>query len=811
MVANSYRWPINYLHLGGHSWDTQVSLVDANFERLFKKQPELFYERDGKRRWSSKNNMLCTSNPATVRMLTQTMGRLLGLGWDLVQYNQSDGYRRCTCQQCEAMDRYRSYGRATDDPCYRLLLPAKQMAEALHKTHAGKKILMMAYGPTATPPKSFKTFPPNVCLQIAGERPETFAAWKGIAPVYSVWLYWFGCYQVPGVTVKQTPRTVAEKIRFLHSQGVKALYWGWCSAGENWGNAGPVYYALGQLLRDPTQAYEPFLEEYYEGVYGKAKPAVNAYFDLLYQTLETRYFGQRESIKNASDFFAMVYTPDVLRQLEAHLKHARKLVEAERHTRWLDLTVDQFTYLKLTATAVHEYRAFERRKNLDSIMRVKQAVDARRAYIRRLKRLGQDKDFVRKWYPGYRGIVRYIDRNGRLQNSGRLDAPFSWSFDDPEKLLMDSWTAVVNAAAEPITLDGQLDEPAWRSAVRWDIDEINAGKLDFTTTMQLLHNERGLLLGFECAEPLIENMKIRKMERDARVWRQECIELFFDVEKKAQRFMHFALNPVAGNFYDARQGYIADPIDPLFKSEDPSWNPDWTYGCRIDKQKRRWVLEVMMPYTALGIAQPKLGDSIRANFGRERRVGKTGKDVDLSLWSPNFKSRGFADPDGYGLLRFGNLVSDPGLEAPESGGDARWKISGHAHVDGDVVHSGKRAVRFDISLDDSTDGRAVLSIPMALVKGGSQVRCSVWANLPKGIEQGKGSASKIGLELMMRSFGKAGHIADEKIVRHTRTNGWIELHQMLRLPAEANRLRLLLRMKGQGKAYLDDVSIVPVE
>lgn len=449
-AANSFRIPISILFLGGHSWYWQVRIHGETAEKLFEAHPEYFAERRGGRTLGpvSASAGLCTSNLEVVDMLTTTMQQLFDQGWGSVYYNQSDGFRRCLCAKCEAMDRYRGYkgNNFFENPCERLFLPLNEIAQRCYQSHPDKKIIVSIYGPTRLPSEKIRRFPPNVTLRASYVQREDFEIWKGRGDIVSVWLYWLGTVTAPGVSVKTTPRSVAENLRLYHSYGVRMLYWGMTATGENWGNEGPVYYVMGQLMRNPNADYGPFLKEYYESVYGRAAGAMEEYFTLLYDRIDEHYYDKYMHFRHkdawtvyAEEFFSSVYPPDFLKALERPLAEARALAQDERERNWLALTQNQFDYIKTTATVYHRYHAFLAEKTMATLRGVKEAIDERNAHLADLRELGGDPEYIRAWYPGYSGYLKMAPL-GRKNRSALRD-PFTWDFSDLDTLLAEQRAA----------------------------------------------------------------------------------------------------------------------------------------------------------------------------------------------------------------------------------------------------------------------------------------------------------------------------------------------------------------------------------
>lgn len=442
-MGNGFRVPLNLRYFFGHSWGSQIGLAAGSPGALFRQHPEYFAMRQGRREYKPKGSVLCTSNPAVVDLLTRTMQRWFDAGWDWVQYNQSDGYKRCECEACDALDGYRLYERgAFTNPCERLLGPAYEMAQRCLKSHPDKHILMLSYGPTRLPSRQFDRFPSNVVLQMCHTTTNDFARWAGKADAYAVWLYWFGAYQTPGIAVKYTPRAAAERLQYFHQQGVRLLYWGCGKGGINWGNEGPVYYVVGQLIRNPRLDYQRVLDEYYEGVFEAAAPAMRRYFDLLYRQVQTNHVDRARDetggahVYTIRTYFTNTYPNAILSQLENFLDDAQARADTDRARHWVALTRDQFTYLQTTAQVFLEYDRLMGEPTLDNARRLQAARAARDSYLARLRGYKRDPEFIRDWYPGYQTIVPHAaDGNGKKDRNLTRYPPFFWKEETPEGLL----------------------------------------------------------------------------------------------------------------------------------------------------------------------------------------------------------------------------------------------------------------------------------------------------------------------------------------------------------------------------------------
>jgi hypothetical protein len=182
--------------------------------------------------------------------------------------------------------------------------------------------------------------------------------------------------------------------------------------------------------------------------------------------------------------------------------------------------------------------------------------------------------------------------------------------------------------------------------------EIGMGELKNATTFKVAYDEKNLYFGFDCALDSADQLKITPFGRDGAVWRAECLEILIDPFGTREKYYHFIFNPVPNSCYDARAGFIDDPLDPRATQGDPSWNGDWQYLAQVDAPGKRWTAEVKLPFSALGVETPKPGTMWHMNLGRESPAPGDREKLELSLWSPNLEERSFHSKAAFGDLVF---------------------------------------------------------------------------------------------------------------------------------------------------------------
>ncbi|MDP6355789.1 MAG: DUF4838 domain-containing protein, partial [Planctomycetota bacterium] len=591
---------------------------------------------------------LCPSNPEVIKLFADGMRKKFDEGYDLVQLGQSDGYEPCECDRCRALDKPGECGEQVHVPHYEAI-------KMVGKTHPDKKVHLLIYGPTAGPSARIEKYPPNVAVEVCAPNEERLKMWSERAPGgLTVYVYYMGTYHDVGLAPKCTPKLISQEIRKLNELGVKGIYF--CGGGENWGAEGPTYYVAGRMLGNPSRDWSLLLDEYCHLTFGPAGRTMRRYYDLLFARVES---GAR-MLDGGREIFPATYPPSVLERLGNLLAMAKAEAEGrERALNWLRLVELSHRHLSLIARACQIHNAYQCNRTMDNLKEVMVAVKAYHELANEILSLRKtDLSFVQNYFPNQHRWNRVAT------NDDKLGAPFKWDFESLFKANMLPGKSRARTVLERLKvapkLDGVFDEPAWEETDWLDMPEIALGKVEATTSFRLGYDDKNIYVGFLCREPEIEEMVVKAYGRDGPVWRTECVELFFDTEGSGDKTMHFIAVPAEGARYDARRGYIDDPLHPLVlkKREDPSWNPEWTYGFRIDREARCWTMEVAIPFATLGTRMPAEGTRWRANFARERSRSRWNPKkyrrlpVELSLWSPNLQKASFMDTSAYGDIFF---------------------------------------------------------------------------------------------------------------------------------------------------------------
>ncbi len=619
-TANNYLDSDHLKDMGGHSY---YSAVPA--KEYAKTHPEYFVLKNGVR--SPSGNHLCISNPQVKALMLKQMEGIFDAGYDQVQLGQTDGYIPCQCDACKAIN---------PDPKERTWIFHRELAAEMNQRRPGKKVVIISYGPTAEPPRTFKTFPPNVMIQLAHYSAEDFKAWQSFDVKKTVYIYNWGTYQDTGFGPKRTPKYAAEQIKLFRDNKVRGIYL--CGGFEDMGLEGPVFYTYGRMIGNPDQDWRKVVGEFYRDAYGKSAGAMTDFFQTLYGRMELYSDSNRPNhaseakpslAKGAGATMAALFPRDVLAKLEQSLKEAEALDSDAGVQARIRLVRREFEYVKSVAGIYYAYAEYQARPDWETFGAVEQAVEARTKLI---DSWYDDKGRMRAfdgWPRFYENTSKpFLLTGGRLR--GPLEEPANWNFQSlrEAKILPGATKLRVMemdaARVSPFEITGRADNPAWQGAAQGAFVEQNLRKLDNETKFRVAYDEENLYLAFDCARDDMAHFNPVSAGRDGAVWRAgpcESIEVWVYLGRLgAGKYCRFFFNPVRDSFFDGRYGFITDGLDPRYGKWDDGWDGKWSYAFHIDRDRNRWTGEVKIPFSTLGL---------------EGRI-KPGSELQLKLRRLNF-------------------------------------------------------------------------------------------------------------------------------------------------------------------------------
>ncbi|NLO08201.1 MAG: DUF4838 domain-containing protein, partial [candidate division WS1 bacterium] len=256
-------------HFDGTMGHAYANICDPRERGPFNEHPEYFSLLNGARVAQSQ---ICTTNPEVrARAVEYALEHFRQNPQHLmVSLSPNDGHNWCQCARCAAE------GSASDNA----LALANHVADALAREMPGKHVAMYAYGPTSPPPAIQAR--ENVVIWIATAfiqgntpLPELIRQWSakcshiGIRDYYSITPW---SWQMP----EYDPAALEAELRFYHANkaiGISA------ESEDNFGAFGPGYWLSAQMMYDLDQPLEALLEDYYEGCWGSAAPAMRRYWE----------------------------------------------------------------------------------------------------------------------------------------------------------------------------------------------------------------------------------------------------------------------------------------------------------------------------------------------------------------------------------------------------------------------------------------------------------------------------------------------------------------------------------------------------
>ena len=224
-------------------------------------------------------------------------------------------------------------------------------------------------------------------------------------------------------------------------------------------------------------------------------------------------------------------------------------------------------------------------------------------------------------------------------------------------------TYYVQRTAGTICIDGALDEWDWMMAERLHCLKFSHEPEDFAplreeTMVASLWDDEHLYLGFVIADREIWS---DISEPGARLFPQECVELFIDPDGTGERYIEAQINSIA-NIRDLLiDGTVEQPSMAQF-DQMATWDfQRMKRAIRIyrDQSGRElgWTLELAIPWSDLSFSRrrwpPHPGEELRVNFCRYERSQSGNLPLELSSWSP---VRDFHDP-----ARFGRFIFVPSI------------------------------------------------------------------------------------------------------------------------------------------------------
>ena len=219
----------------------------------------------------------------------------------------------------------------------------------------------------------------------------------------------------------------------------------------------------------------------------------------------------------------------------------------------------------------------------------------------------------------------------------------------------------VRRATSEITIDGVLDEPAWREAAaielayEWLPGDNVAPPVE--TTALVTFDGANLLIGFRAHDPRPGRIRAHLMDRDQidTLVQDDYVTVFVDTFNDQRRYFQFRVNPL---------GVQADALSSeVDRSEDWSWDMIWESRGRITADG--YEVEIALPFNQLRFPNSQgpqtWGIDVGRSYPRSSRhqINASGRDRNQSCWVCQFQKITGIE----GLSPGRNVELDPTLTA----------------------------------------------------------------------------------------------------------------------------------------------------
>ena len=425
-VANNYLPSRIYYSHGGHAYYSAVPR-----EKYAKSHPEYFIYRAASKVRDPSLNHLCISNPEVQELLVRRLAEVLDAGAGWVELGQTDAEVPCECESCRAIH---------PDPGERIWIVHRKIAGKIKITHPGKKVVILSYGSTTCPPKTFSDFPDNVMIQMCYYTPEAFAAWAPFRVEKTVYIYTF--FKLHGFMPQRTPRYAAGQVRLFHANNVRGIYL--CGGFEMPGLEGPVYYVYGRMLGDTSLDWQALQDEFYALAFGKAREPMKRFYEAMHESLE-RYVSAYDymgvhpipplpagkgmfSSADAGGAYRYYFPKELLHDMERNLEKAKNMDDDPGVRARMCLVEYEFSYVKITAEVFHLYHAYVQNPSWETF-------DPLAAKIEERNRLmdGFFPDGPKGYAKAFDGWKRPFDGQTKESVQRKACVPLGWDIEEIRK------------------------------------------------------------------------------------------------------------------------------------------------------------------------------------------------------------------------------------------------------------------------------------------------------------------------------------------------------------------------------------------
>jgi hypothetical protein len=651
------RFPLVDIDNSIHSWCRAIPTEEATFAA----HPEYFALLGGKRvlTGGGAQAQYCISNPEVQEILYKDMENLFKTGYREVGLGQPDGFRGCECEPCKQL-----FGTG-NDWSEKIWILHRNLAERAYKAFPDRIVTISAYAITETLPKTFTSFPPNVRLALCGTRDPEIAAWQkfGSPQGFATYLYYWCPNQMPRYFPMRTPLYVENAAKRLMAANVRSISRDG-NGGIIYGLEGPAYYTMGRMFDGPdVHTAKSLVTEFVSAAFGKSAPAMQSFYDQLYNSLEiySRYMATREDGWSFRDMYgrarkhladpepliAFLYPVRLVQALEKQLALAEKTDADPKVQTRLKLVRREFDYLKSVVMAVHLYNAYQASNDAASLDRLLNAIDALRSGVDALfAKGGELKGWPRPMFPptGHSADLLKLRLDGYQE-------PWKNSFlnwDTAAKRrapLANAKRLLASPAKGPVT----IHSPGWeRSQAQALSPATPSTGTPLATGVRAMYDDANLYVRFDNELP---------PGAAADAVGKERVEAFLMPAAGSRVTYRFTAGLSPSSRAQAARGLIEDLMNLDYEKFDSLWQAEWTHTAIHDSKANRLIVMLTIPLKSIPPAAAKPEQMWYVNFQRTNPAGAAAGES--YVWSAIQGGTGIEDPRGNGELSFvGDGASD---------------------------------------------------------------------------------------------------------------------------------------------------------
>ena len=661
------RFPEVDSFVGDHTWHRAIPTSEENIAN----HPEYFALINGKRytQGGGAQGQFCISNPDVQELLYKDIEKHLKLGYKSIDVGQPDGFRPCQCEACNKLFNTGS------DWSEKVWILHRNLAERAYKAFPDRTVILMCYAVTETLPKTFKVFPPNVRIQLAGTNESDFAKWKEytVPQGFTAYVYYWCPNQVPLYLPQRTPVYVEQAANRLIAARVQAFKRDG-NGGLVHGLEGPVYYTFGKTFDgNPAQNAGTLVNEFVTSAFGKAASPMSRFYEQLYHASElyAQFLGTRDPawvykdmngrgrkmITEPTGIIAFLYPMDLLKSLETQLAAAEKADTSPKVAARLALVRREFEWMKQLVTAVHLNNAYQVSPDAATLERLLTAIENRRADI--------DKLYVKNTPIPVPGGWPF----NLFPPNGHNPAALKLEYDDyqrPYKSTFLAWDVKARRQAPLLNAKrmysgpnkgaSSLDEANWYRIQPQKLVPVTAAASAPATQVRASSDENNFYLLFDSQLPAGASPEAIARER---------VEAYLTPIAGSGISYRFSAGLAPDSRTQAARGLIEDTMNLSYGKFDPLWKGDWTHLSKVDTKTQKLQTLFTIPLRTLNIGPVKENTVWYVNF-RRTQVGATDKAA-AQVWSGAESGGDVEDARNNGEMLFYKEGPSPSPAASSSG------------------------------------------------------------------------------------------------------------------------------------------------